>query len=115
MWHMLEKFHNRSSPNQFSSLFLKNYWHMLRIKSKFSTAFQLLTDCQIEVFHETVLSSFISHMNVESHHDLQKEVIHEIAQNNTNYKIQFVIRKLFKIFNIGDVILHICSTVCFKS
>ena len=32
-------------------------WHMLGIKSKFSTTFQLPTDCQTDV-HETALSSF---------------------------------------------------------
>ena len=83
---------------------------MLRIKSKFSTAFQLLTDCQIEVVHESAFSSFTSHMHVKSYHDLHKEVMDKIAQNNANYEIRIDIRKLFKTFNVGDVIILACST-----
>ena len=63
-------------------------WHMLGTKSMFFTAFQLLIDCQAEVVHESELSSFASHVCVESYHDLHKEVMDEIAQNNTNYEIQ---------------------------
>ena len=81
---------------------------MLRIKSKFSTAFQLLTDCQIEVVHESALSSFTSYVHVELYHDLHKEVMNKIAQNNANYEIRIDIKKIVKIFNIGDVILLAC-------
>jgi len=48
---------------------------------------------------------------VESHHDLRKE--DKIAQNNTNYEIRIDNRKLFKTFNVGDVILLACSTDMF--
>ena len=80
-------------------------WYMLRIKSKFFTAFQLLTDCQSEVLYESALSSFASHMHVESYHNLHKEVMDKTAQNNANYEIRIDIRKLFKTCNVGDVIL----------
>ena len=89
-------------------------WHMLRTKSKFSTTFQLLTDCQTEIVHESALSSFTSHVHVESYHNLHKEVMHKIAQNNANYDIRIDIRKLFKTFNIGDVILLVVL-IHFKS
>jgi len=39
---------------------------MLRTKSKFSTSFQLLTDCLSEVVHESALSFFASHVQMES-------------------------------------------------
>jgi len=34
----------------------------------------------------------------------------KIAQNNANYEIRIDIKKLFKTFNFGDVILLACST-----
>jgi len=87
---------------------------MLEIKFKFSTVFQLLTDCQTEVVNEIALSSFASHVHVESHHDLHNEVMDKIAENNANYEIQIDIRKLFKTFNVGDVILLVVL-IHFKS
>jgi len=69
---------------------------MLGTKSMFSIAFQFLTDWQTEVVHEPTLSSFASHVHMESHHDLHKKVIDKIAQNNANYEIRIDIRKLFK-------------------
>ena len=53
-------------------------------------------------------------MHVESHHDLHKEVMDKIAQNNANYKIRIDIRKLFKTINVGDVILLACSSDPFQ-
>ena len=38
----------------------------------------------------------------------------KIAQNNANYEIRIDIRKLFKTFNVGDVILLNCSTDLFQ-
>ena len=70
-------------------------WHMLGTNSKFSTAFQFLIDGQTEVVHETALSSFASHVHVKSHHDLHKEIMDKIAQNNVNYEIRIAIRKIF--------------------
>ena len=84
--------------------------HMLGPKLKFSSAFQPLTDCQTEVVHKSALSSFASHVHVESYHDLHKEVMDEIAQHNANYEMRIDVRKLFKTFNVGDVILLACST-----
>ena len=80
-------------------------WHILGTKFKFSTTFQLLTDCQTEVVHESVLSSFTSHIYMESHHKLHKEVMDKIVQNNVHYKIWIDNWKLFKAFNIGDIVL----------
>jgi len=86
---------------------------MLSTKLKFST-FQILADYQTEVIQKSTLSSFASHMHVKSHHDLHKEVMDKIAQNNPNYEIWIDNRKLFKIFIIGDVILLVCSTDLFQ-
>ena len=88
---------------------------MLETKSKFFTAFQLLTDCQIVVVYKSALSYFASHVHVESHHDLHKKVMDKIAQNSTNYEIRIDIKKLFKTFNVGDVILLVCSTMQFQN
>ena len=85
-------------------------WHILRTKSKLSTAFQLLNDCQIEVVHEFALSSFTSYVHVKSYNNLCKEVMYKIAQNNANYEIRIDIKKLFKTFNVCDIILLACST-----
>jgi len=57
---------------------------------------------------------FASHVHVKSYHNLHKEVMNKIAQNNANYDIRIDIRKLFKTFNIGDVILLACSTDPFQ-
>jgi len=54
-------------------------WHMLGTKLKLSSAFQLIIDCQTEIVHKSALSSFASHMHVESHHDLHKKVMDKIA------------------------------------
>ena len=92
----------------------KTMRYMLRIKSKFSIAFQFLIDCQTEVVHKSALSSFASHVQVELYHNLHKEVMDKIAQNNANYEIQIDIWKLFKTFNVGDVILLANSTDPFQ-
>jgi len=88
--------------------------HMLGPKLKFSSAFQPLTDCQTEVVHKSALSSFASHVHVESYHDLHKEVMDEIAQHNANYEMRIDVRKLFKTFNIGDVVLRAFSNDPFQ-
>jgi len=89
-------------------------WHVLKTESKFLTAFQFLTDCQTDIVHESALSSLASPIHVESHHGLHKEVMDKIVQNNTNYEIRIDIRKLFKTFSIGDLILLVCSTDSFQ-
>jgi len=62
-------------------------WHMLGMKLKFFTAFQPLTDCQTDVIHKSALSSFASHVHIESHHDLHIEVMDMITQHNANYEM----------------------------
>jgi len=62
----------------------------------------------------SALSSFTSHVHVESYHDLHKEVMDKIAQHNANYEIQIDISKLFKTFNFGDVILRAFSINSFQ-
>ena len=89
-------------------------WHVLDTKMKLSTAFQPLTDCQSEVIHKSALPYFASHVHMKSHHDLHKEVIDKIAQYNANYEMWNDIRKLFKIFNVGDVVLRASSTDLFQ-
>jgi len=51
---------------------------------------------------------------VESYHNLHKEVMDKIDQNKANYEIRIDIKKLFKTFNVGDVILLACSTDSFQ-
>ena len=48
---------------------------------------------------------FASHVHVVSHHELHKEVMDKIAQNNANYEIQIDIRKKLKTFNVGDYVM----------
>ena len=52
---------------------------------------------------------------MESYYNLHKEVMDKIVQNYANYEIRIDIKKLFKTFNVGDVILLACSTDPFKS
>jgi len=98
------------SFDRFLFLLLETMWHMLGAKSKFSTAFQPHTDCQNDVVNE---SSFASHVHMKSHHKLYKKAMSKIVQNNVHCKIRIDNRKLFKTFDIGDV-LHACSTDPFQ-
>ena len=52
----------------------------VRSKLKFFIAFQILTDCQTEVVHESALSSFTSDVHVESYYNLHKEVMDKIVE-----------------------------------
>jgi len=46
-------------------------------------------------------------------HTLYKEVNNKMVQSNANYKLRIDNKKQFKTFNIGDVVLHACSTDLF--
>ena len=42
-------------------------------------------------------------------HKLHKKVNNKMVQSNVNYKLRIDNRKQFKIFNVGDVVLHAYS------
>ena len=90
-------------------------WHMLRTKSKFTTAFQLLIDCQTEVVYESALSSFTSHVHVKSYHNLHKKVMNKIAQNNANFKFELTLEICLKLLMLVMLSYLLVVLICFKS
>jgi len=83
---------------------------MLRTKSKFSTAFQLLTGCQTES-SMSLHYHLLHHMCTWNHITIyaRKSWI-RLLRITPTMRNRIDIRKLFKIFNVGDVILLACST-----
>jgi len=59
--------------------------------------------------HESASSSASLHVQ-----KLHEEVNNNMVQINSNYKLRIDNKKRFKIFNVGDVVLHACSTDSFQ-
>jgi len=45
-------------------------------------------------------SLFASHL-----HQLHKEIIHQIEQSNANYKLHADLKRIFKTFEVGDLVM----------